>query len=444
VLNASQLTLHCVDLTVNGGALAQFQMARDKRWLVAWRSISSSSHEQTWYNHLRLLRRISSPAAKSIVNYQNGGDHFNLCHLLCTRDLYVSQPQDKLYALMHLAKDYVDGGIEVDYAKTSLEVMMDAAAYHVRSHHDLRFLYRTRLVAKNNTNEEEYEHLPYPTWLPQSWLGHKDISDMYTGRLQRTSMPPSCTISTTNRRLRVRGLRVDHLKSFLKDLASLETPRQFWNSLLGSYLLDSAGTGMENLSYEALRVLFGQTEDGMADFAEQILSLDATNGSTSKFYFWGKDKDSDTRMLVLMKRAATSALDKLLQLSQDARYADQSLFTGWGEVPNPLFVNEVDTITTIALRQLYFPDSFSSVIMTKLNRLGRIPYCDFKSGDEIWIVLGIDQPLVLRPQSNGYYWHVCTAAMPSIQEHDDFLNLSSDIQPGDKIGEWVVEDIEIE
>jgi hypothetical protein len=34
--------------------------------------------------------------------------------------------------------------------------------------------------------------------------------------------------------------------------------------------------------------------------------------------------------------------------------------------------------------------------------------------------------------------------MPSIQEHDDFLNLSSDIQPGDKIGEWVVEDIEIE
>jgi hypothetical protein len=433
-----------MDIVVNGGALAQFQMARDKRWVAAWRSRSSSLHEQTWSNHLRPLMQTKSPAAGKIFDYQNGRYRYDLCQLLFTERLYISQPQDRLYALMHLAKDYVDGSIEVDYTKTSLEVMMDAAAYHVRSHHDLRFLYRTCLVAKNNTNDEEYEHLPRPTWLPQSWLGHENMLHMYTTRLQRTSTLPSCTISTTNRRLRMRGLRVDHLKSCFIDLASIETPRQFWNSMMGSYLLDSAGTGMENLPDEAFRILFGKAEHDMSDFAEGILCLDATSGSISEFYFWGEDKDIDARMLVLMKRAAISALDKLWQFSQDARYADQSLYLGGSEVPNPLFVNEVDTITTIALLQLYRSTPFDLVIMSRHNRLGCIPDCDFKSGDEIWIVLGLDEPLVLRPQSNGYYWHVCTAAMPSIQEHDDFLNLSSDIQPGDKIGEWVVEDIEIE
>jgi hypothetical protein len=433
-----------MDIVVNGGALAQFQMAGDKRWLAAWRSRASSLHEQTWYNHLRLLTQAASPAATKIFDYQNGRNRLDLFELLSIRDLYVSQPQDRLYALMHLAKDYVDGSIEVDYSKTRLEVMMDAAAYHVRLHHDLRFLHQTCLVAKKNTNDDEYEHLPHPTWLPQSWSGHETILHTYTRLLQRTSTPPSCTISTTNRQLRVRGMRVDHLKSCFIDLLHLKTPRQFWSSMMGSYLLDSAGTGMEYLPDEAFRILFGKAEHDMSEFSERILCLDATNGSISEFYFWGEDKDSDARMLVLMKTAAISALDKLWQFSQDARYADQSLYPGGLEIPNPLFVNEVEPIAQVALLQLYRSTSFDLVIMSRHNRLGRIPDCDFKSGDEIWIVLGFDQPLVLRPQSNGHYWHVCTTTIPSIQEHDDFLNLSSDIQPGDKIGEWVVEDIEIE
>jgi hypothetical protein len=378
-----------MDIVVNGGALAQFQMARDEREIVAWRSRSSLLHEQTWCNHLRLLTQATSPAARKIFDYQNGRNRYDLCQLLFTEHLYVSEPQDRLYALMHLAKDYVDGSIEVDYAKTSLEVMMDAAAYQVRSHHDLRFLYKTCLAAKNNTNDEEYEHLPHPTWLPQSWLGHEKILYMYTTPLQRTLTPPSCTISTTNRRLRVRGMRVDHLESCLRDRSSLETPRQFCNSLLGSYLLDSAGTGMENLPDEAFRILFGQAEHETSEFAERILCLDATNGSISEFYFWGEDKDRDARMLVLMKRAAISALDKLWQFSQDARYADQSLFPGWSEILSPLFVNEVEPIAQVALLQLYRSTSFDLVIMSRHNRLGRIPDCDFKSGDEIWIVLGI-------------------------------------------------------
>jgi hypothetical protein len=431
-----------MDVVVNGVSLAQFQAARAERWSRAFGSISM--FEETWNDHLWPFARIQSPAAQDIFHYRTSQQRPNLCHILCFKDLYVSQPQDTLYAAMHLARDYEDGSIEVDYAKTIVEVMLDAAAYHVRCHRDLRFLYLSYLRGRDNGDDNRDEFLPKPTWLPQRWLGDDDVSTLLMRDVQRTSTPPCCTVSTTNRRLRVRGMRFDHMQSCLKGLEHNETPRQFWNSLIGSYLLDSAGTGMENLPYEAFRVLFGTADYEMSQFAERIESLDATNNSTNQKYFWGVDKDNATRMLVLMKRAAMLGLVRLSQLSKEPLYADEVLFAPSSQRLNPLFVDELEPIAQVAIRQLFYVHFFTSVTMTRLKRLGRIPKCDFKSGDEIWIVLGIDDPLVLRPQTNGNYRHVCAAQIPSIQEHEDILNLSSDIQPGEKIGEWVVEDIEIE
>jgi hypothetical protein len=431
-----------MDIVVNGVSLVLFQVARAERWIRACRS--TSMFEQTWYEHLWPLMRIRSPAATEVFRYRTSQRRADLCQILCFKNLHVSQPQDRLYAVMHLARDYKDGSIEVDYAKTIVEVMLDAAAYHVRCHRDLRFLYSTRLRGSNNGNENRDEPLLKPTWLPQSWLGDDDASTLFMSDVQRTSTPPSCTISTTNRRLRVRGMRVDHLQSWLEGLERNKTPRQFWNSSIGSYLLNSAGPKMEHLPHEAFRVLFGKTDNDMGMFAGRIRSLDATNSSTSQDYSWGKDKDSDARMLVLMKRAAILGLLGFLQLSHEPLYADEVLFAPPSQRLNPLFVSEIEPIAQVALRQLFFVNPFTSAIMTRLKRLGRKPECDFKSGDEIWVVLGTDIPLVLRPQPNGNYWHVCAAKIPSIQEHENILNLSSDIQPGEKIGEWVVEDIEIE
>jgi hypothetical protein len=79
--------------------------------------------------------------------------HHNICDVLFIRRLYVTKLQDILYALMHLAIDYEDGGIEVDYDKSSIHVMVEAAAHHVRLHRDLRFCTRSTWyeAVKGNT-----------------------------------------------------------------------------------------------------------------------------------------------------------------------------------------------------------------------------------------------------------------------------------------------------
>jgi hypothetical protein len=150
------------------------------------------------------------------------------------------------------------------------------------------------------------------------------------------------------------------------------------------------------------------------------------------------------RMQVTMKGAAISRLVRISQLSQDYRHADEKLVDRQTVGLNRIIVDKMEPAAQVALREPFQESDLKSIIMTELKRLGRIPHCDFKRGDEIWIVLGIDYPLVQRPRLNGYYCHVCAAYIPSIQEHEEILNLSSDIQPGDKIGEWVVENIEIE
>jgi hypothetical protein len=443
VLNATQLSLHCMDIVIDGTSLAQFQESVMRRWTLAWNS--GSLREKTWDEHLESMAFVQSPAARDILHHQGGSRLYDLCELLALQDLHITKPQDRVYALMHLAKNYEDGSLVVDYAKSRNEVMVEAAAYHVRVHRDLRFLDSTCLRAINNGHENEDEYLQKPTWLPQSWFGDRTYLERRLYYVPRTTKCHPDAIITANRRLQVRGLKVDRVKHCLIGNVSDHciTPRQFWNSLLGLYLQIFAGIGMRNLSDEAFRTLFGPSNNEIADFVERMTNVEANKSNIVQDYSWGQDEENDRHMLVAMKKAAISGLAVLLQLSQDPCYVDQAGFEFAGRL-NAMFVDQIGPTAHVALRQLFFGSKFDSVIITETKKLGRIPICDFRSGDEIWVVLGIDEPLVLRPQPNGYYWHVCAAEIPWIQGHEHMRNLSSDIQPGEKIGEWVVKDIELE
>jgi hypothetical protein len=386
-----------------------------------------------------------SPAARNILRYQRGSS-IGLCELLFLYNLHVTEPQDKLYALMHIAWDYNHGDITVDYGKTSLEVMIEAAAYHIRVHRNLRFLDATYLKASENGDEDENEdlHLLKPTWLPQGWLGNYNRLGSRAFFVPRTTKCRPDAVAIADHRLQLRGMRIDYLRSrsiyhFYK---SDVTPRQFWSSSLGLYLRVYAGIGMTKLPDEAFRTLFAPSNYYLEEFTTQVRDTHASKNDLFQNYRWGDDEDSDQRMLITLREAAILALNMLLQLSQDSRYADQVVLDA-GRI-TPVFRDRVDSTVHTAWKQLFTDNGFDLMIMTETKKLGRIPDCDFEGGDEIWMVLGIDEPLVLRPQPNGSYWHICAAEIPALQRHKDIRNFSSDIQPGDKIGDWVVEDIEIE
>jgi hypothetical protein len=375
-----------------------------------------------------------------------------LCDLL-GHNLHVTLPQDRVYALMHLAQDYEDGGIAVDYSHSGIDVLVEAAAYHVQVHRNLRFLKNTFLrVESNEDNNEDSIEDSYegqdenvPTWIARSWLC--DDTHLNVGDWPETTVT-SClakSISKADRRLHMRAMRVDHVRSCLtRGLTSgTLTTSEIWNSSLGSYLRNFAGPGAEHLPPTASEVLFKISESELKEYIKLVEVYSKARGDRtfqSLLLDWHED-DKD-RIFATLREASSSALSVLLQLSQDPLRGNQDIFQDC--VVETELLEGIDPVTMATIHQLLWRLYCALFIDTRTKGLGRVANCAIDDGDEIWIALGCDMPIVLRPQSNGRYWFVCAADIPEIRDDENLKQFTSDVQPGDKIGEWIVEDIEIE
>lgn len=118
----------------------------------------------------------------------------------------TTNPCDLLYASMHLASEYEEGSIQVDYSRNVLDVLFDAIEYHVRHNNNVEFL-------------AEVHARPYltrrglPTWFPIAWLDPKDLAhaEPYRPSLktQWCRRQPDVKLDLGSHRLRVRGLNID-------------------------------------------------------------------------------------------------------------------------------------------------------------------------------------------------------------------------------------------
>ncbi|KAH7071885.1 heterokaryon incompatibility protein-domain-containing protein [Paraphoma chrysanthemicola] len=346
-----------------------------------------------------------SPAAREIGLGNNFWTLFELLSLQAP-DLEVSNPRDRIYALMHLAEDYEDGQIVVDYSKSLVSVAIDAASCHVRLHHNVMFLMSARIVQPHEDQVNDLtQQQQAPTWLPPEWYGA--VSSEYRisiGRFDSTTTCRPDSISISSRRLHLRGFRIDYVRRCLsRDLNTRQaTPRQFGDSLLGYYLRVYAGVGMEKLSTDIFKVLLWTDDDAALRNFRRLLKNDF----------------------------------------MDSRTADQHILSRGR--PNGDLVRGVDLVTRVAIYQVVEELRDRLIIMTEDKLLAKVPSCAIQEGDEVWIVLGCPLPIVVRAQPNGTYVHICAAQMPSIQDDELVEGLSSDIQPGDRVGKWLVEDIELE
>jgi hypothetical protein len=79
-----------------------------------------------------------------------------------------------------------------------------------------------------------------------------------------------------------------------------------------------------------------------------------------------------------MKGAAISRLVGISQLSQDYRRADEKLVDRRTVGLNRIIVDKMEPAAQVALREPFQESDLKSIIMTELERLGRLPHCDFK------------------------------------------------------------------
>lgn len=400
VLNARQIELHCINIVIPGRSVAKFQ---DGCFMLRMNS------KKCW-RKLNLLQPYSSFASNDLSLYGGGTKIGSLLQVIegCW-NLDMTDGKDRVYAMMHLAEDYEDGGIVVDYSKSEVEVMADAIEYHMRRNQTLEFLNDAFLESKNTLSFFQREQRQIPTWLPRLWLGIEEFGNSVSFTQDREMHTKSSSCFVQGNQLQVRGFKVDQIKQRLTSVTHFRYIRlkDFCDSPFGIYLQDYTGVSVKALSHELYSILT-----------------------------YGPD-----HLIRPTHDAVVSGLLVLFALARDVRHAERNIGFEAEDIEDLL--EGMDCTARRALQRIFSALSRRMVMTTENKHLGLIPACDVMGGDEVWILLGCKCPVVLRPK-NGVYWHVCTAYMPKLLDHPDIRNLSNDVQPGDKVGDWTVTDIVLE
>ncbi|KAF2034251.1 hypothetical protein EK21DRAFT_97703 [Setomelanomma holmii] len=317
VLNAQKLIMQCKGIIVPGGSIAHFQEALwgifvDRQELSLWRKFffqSSSKYDP----HL-------SPAAAKL------------------HDRHISRiqlgSQDRVYAIMHLASDYEEGGIVVDYTKPLMEVMIDVAVYHNIQHRNFDFLHASRLESTKVVGSGAQDQLLAPTWIPECWLRHEFIFSPYS------------PFNTPERRLALRGIQIDTVRQDLTCSPGIKksTVAQFWSSDVGIYLLKQAVTNWKDLPREVIRVM----------------------GYLSVRGYQHEDLQA--------------GLQHLFELHQSGMHAHRVLDSQAEDFHDLL--TSAAPAAQLVLREFFRYLFLYSLILTGSGCLGSAPRCDIQEGDE--------------------------------------------------------------
>jgi len=401
--------LHCMNVTFDGIAVASFQEAIRhvcREYIL--------NHISKW--DANALIELRGPLARPVNTemFAVHGDERLRYELITLLDRSVhmqeAKGQDRLYALMHLAEDYEEGRILVDYNKTVEQVMADAASYHISQHQNLDFLDMS--FRDNETSN--------PTWIPESWTGHipegnrlSYDADHGPKHLKHTQCSLE-SVDIRNLRLCIRGMKVGSVRQcivFDADTPIVEmTVAEFWKSSLGEYLLPYLRDTDTRLPRDFSQAIHG----GAFGRSHNHESIQA-----GLSYFWeiGRTPEQASRVL---RWGGDDIQDLLAPLKNSNEPA-------WA-----------------AIRDVLRSFERRSCVITDSQHIGMVPECNIREDDDIWLVLGSFHPVIVRRQTSGRYWHICTAYIPALLEHEHMAHFSSQIQPGDQIGEWTVEDIELE
>jgi len=364
-----------------------------------------ASHKPTFtfHRYRRLLGRQSVPSSDEMFALHGEARVQNIlidllyhnCNLLLSRD------HDRLYAIMHLAQNYQDGDIAVDYTNSLKQVMLDVATHHISRHENLAFL-----LYKYQSSEDDLGYtkgLAWPSWISGFWFngGRHSASSDFRNKDRIYSKCGLSPLDGRTMRLRVRGARIDLLRQVFDLERGFDkiTVMQFWTSTLGRHL--------------------------QPYMPENAASLPSELYQTMGSHFWAKSASHECL------KGALAYLHKLSQVAEFANLIiladDTALLPGWGQ-------------TMYAMMEEFLMHALSyGFALTERKFLALLPKCNAKEIDESWMVLGCSRPIVLRRQGDEAYSHLCAASIPGLtdllKEHEDFAKFTMETQPGEKIGE---------
>ncbi|CAN9374598.1 unnamed protein product [Alternaria alternata] len=229
------------------------------------------------------------------------------------------------------------------------------------------------------------------------------------------------SVDMTHMRLRVRGMKVGEVQTVLSlpfdGVGSFDgmTVAQFWSSSLGQHIGSYFCHEERQIPLEMVRALRNPRSKKDFDYEDAIFGL--------KWFY-----DCSTKPDLADQHIGA------LGLTTNALLAPLHDHPNYGAAAN-------------AVSHIIIELTRRKGILTDKDQFGLVSECNIRAGDEIWMLLGHSIPSVLRKQPDGTYEHICTARIPvlmdSIIGHTDIRRFSRKAAPGEQIGEWTIEDIEL-
>lgn len=409
VVNASKLQLHCGDAIVSHDALLQFQTLLRLRTHVV---LDTALSELSWQNVLLKFGTFNAPALDIPRFWQwfaAGAAPSNPGTLLpllegCS-NLQVTDKRDYVYGLMHLATDYEEGRIAVDYDKTLDEVFKSAIAFHIERHRNVDFLSQTCLEPEDDRLRNRT-----PTWVPR-WsaysVGKFPINRGYGAAAQTVCL--DSPISSDGNYLQIHGFQVDHVERADRAL------------------------GHQN------EITVSQVWQFVCRLALQLRPPDVPIGAgfPVPFALW----DIFTVRHSKMEHEEYDTMERALRALRELAHADDTrdLLVGHHGISIADELNKLDQDIQNCIFGLLLSMDGRLAIVTRENRVGIMSLGAVEEGDEVWVIFGCHMPVVLRRQISGLYILVGPAYISGLMEGEMVKSLPEQVSVESKWGPYTVE-----
>ena len=340
--------------------------------------------------------------------------------LQCTDD------RDRLYGILHLARDYVEGDIPINYENSVSKVYTSVVEFFLRKHSSLNFL----LYAGINWRDPSRNRM-VPTWVPdwrdsstRTWLSHSPKENQELPLLNPTLMP---TISGDGVVLQTYGMsidRIDHIYHMPEGAALYSTRIVTFLENCRTILQNSVPPG-----HETGQQMLDENVFGLPQWHALVRVLSGVDNL----------KREDSSANIILRGVVTSSADDLVKFHNllEAKAKEKRLMLDVIRSNKPGTSEPGEVFARLAWGVIGKHQPFVGV-----NGGIGMTLVSAKVGDEVWIIRGCDQPMILR--SNGDHFLVVGEGSYDGANRGELLkDISADVKVGDIVGSYKFESISL-
>lgn len=435
ISNAADLAIQCRNVI-----LPIFNVYHFLR-LASSKFSSGDINTPTWIDWVDVYPNIHLPSRFGFLDSQHrplqgstlSTTDLNLLGVLATSfKLQCTDDRDRLYGILHLANDYSEGDLTISYDYSVKETYTSVTKFVLRKYNSLNFL----LHAGQNWRFPDQERA-LPSWVPdwrdpstRIWIAYWPKFENAVPRFLSLFKP---SFSDDDAILNAYGMRVDRIDQISNFPESVE----LYNTPISVFLDACKSIVGKPRSNQIRTSLEFDTDD---DFnLPQWHAFACTLAAVDNFKHEDADAHSKLKQVCAMSADALVKVSRIAETRPEERcptMLDIIQMKSMDNEPGGIFDSGA-TFAKLAWGVIGKHQPFVGI-----NGGIGLALKSAVAGDEVWMILGCDKPMILRPMGE-YYLVVGEGYYDGVNRGELMKDIPECIEFGDMIGGYRVESLEL-